>query len=1168
MNRVLNQKFLRLFLFLAICLVPAHSAFATTVVMPTDTSMVIGSRAIIGGRVLNMETALDTQTNRIYTYITVRVQEVFKGEIHERKIVLKEEGGQVAGRGSLIFGTPEFTVDEQVILYLDTWADGAYRVHQMFLGKFNIIDDPNSGHQFAVRSEMGDRVLVMQNPQQSETNNEITNRLELSAYKEMLRSNVLANVDQSFAFEQKYYSNTPKLTRPAEYQELVGKGKLQPQWTYIHSAHPRWFEPDSGQSVVFRINPAGAPSTQTINDIATSLNTWSTVPGCALRASIGANTDACGPDQGLNTIIFNNCDGRWSASGGSCQGVLALGGLSWLPGSTRIINGVSFVQGTAGFISFNPFAACAFGNSCNVQEITTHELGHAFGLGHSADSFATMAAFAHFDGRCASLKADDIAGIVFIYPGLGGGGGPLSITTTTPLTNASIGLPYTQTVIATGGTLPYTWSVSAGSLPAGITLNAQTGILAGTPTTAGTANFTLQVRDASQTTAQKAFSITVASAASQYNAQFISQTVPTTVQPGQVFQINVKYNNTGTLPWVDGLTTNFYLVSQNPALNQTWGGNGVLLSNYPTQPGAQLDLNFTATAPLTAGTYNFQWQMYQNGGIGFFGDLTPNVVIQVGSGGPTPTNDAAFVSQTIPTTMTAGQTYNISVVMSNTGTTTWSPGTYKLGSQNPQDNTTWGFNRVNLPASVAPGGQATFNFTVTAPSTAGTYNCQWKMLQDSATYFGTASTNVAVTVAGANPTNDAAFVSQTIPTTMTAGQTYNISVVMRNSGTTTWSTTAYKLGSQNPQDNTTWGLSRVSLPASVAPGGQATFSFNVTAPSTPGTYNCQWKMLQDSASYFGTASTNAVVTVSGSSSTRRTLFDYDGDGKADISIWRPAPGEWWISNSSNGGSWFRAWGTGVAPNNDILVPADYDGDGTTDLAVWRPAAGEWRIFQSSNEQTKLMTLGSQTAQDIPVPKDYDGDGKADAAVWSPVTGTWRILNSSNGATRTLVWGSGLSPYNDVPVPADYDGDGKADIGVWRKTTGEWFIISSSTGLWSSRQWGSGLSPYNDMAVPADYDGDGKADVAIWRSGSGEWYVINSSNGQWWSRQWGSGLSPYNDVPIPADYDGDGKADVAVWRSGPGEWYVINSSNGQWWSRQWGSNLSPYNDKVTPAAFIR
>ena len=98
--------------------------------------------------------------------------------------------------------------------------------------------------------------------------------------------------------------------------------------------------------------------------------------------------------------------------------------------------------------------------------------------------------------------------------------------------------------------------------------------------------------------------------------------------------------------------------------------------------------------------------------------------------------------------MTASQNYSVSVTMSNTGTTTWTAGTYYLSSQNPLGNSTWGLNRVNLAASVAPGSQANFAFNVTAPSSAGTYNYQWQMA-GGAGVFGSASTNVAVTVSSA-----------------------------------------------------------------------------------------------------------------------------------------------------------------------------------------------------------------------------------------------------------------------------------------------------------------------------------------------------------------------------------------------------------------------------------
>src|SRR5262249_18558246 len=114
--------------------------------------------------------------------------------------------------------------------------------------------------------------------------------------------------------------------------------------------------------------------------------------------------------------------------------------------------------------------------------------------------------------------------------------------------------------------------------------------------------------------------------------------------------------------------------------------------------------------------------------------------------------------------------------------------------------------------------------------------------------------------------NNAAYVSQSVPATMTAGGTYNVTVTMLNQGTTTWTPEqAYRLGSQNPQDNTTWltTTNRVYLSpgASVSPGATTTFSFTVTAPSTPGSYNFQWQMVQDGVEWFGAQTPNQAVQV-------------------------------------------------------------------------------------------------------------------------------------------------------------------------------------------------------------------------------------------------------------------------------------------------------------------
>lgn len=109
-------------------------------------------------------------------------------------------------------------------------------------------------------------------------------------------------------------------------------------------------------------------------------------------------------------------------------------------------------------------------------------------------------------------------------------------------------------------------------------------------------------------------------------------------------------------------------------------------------------------------------------------------------------DNAAFVSQNVPTSMVAGQQYSVSVTMQNTGTTTWADGTsYHLGSSNPQDNMIWNppGNRVAQSLSVPPGDKVTYAFLVTAPATAGPYNFQWRMLHEGVAWFGATSPNVS-----------------------------------------------------------------------------------------------------------------------------------------------------------------------------------------------------------------------------------------------------------------------------------------------------------------------------------------------------------------------------------------------------------------------------------------
>jgi FAD/FMN-containing dehydrogenase len=110
--------------------------------------------------------------------------------------------------------------------------------------------------------------------------------------------------------------------------------------------------------------------------------------------------------------------------------------------------------------------------------------------------------------------------------------------------------------------------------------------------------------------------------------------------------------------------------------------------------------------------------------------------------------------------------------------------------------------------------------------------------------------------------NDARFVSQSVPAQLEAGRSQLVSVTMRNTGFSTWSAaSAYRLGSQAPEDNTRWGVGRVDLPADTSPGATATFQFTVVAPATPGLQSFQWRMVQDGVEWFGIRSPEVAIEV-------------------------------------------------------------------------------------------------------------------------------------------------------------------------------------------------------------------------------------------------------------------------------------------------------------------
>jgi len=112
------------------------------------------------------------------------------------------------------------------------------------------------------------------------------------------------------------------------------------------------------------------------------------------------------------------------------------------------------------------------------------------------------------------------------------------------------------------------------------------------------------------------------------NAKFISQSVPLTAKPGSSFWVELEFENTGTNSW--STATFYYLYSQSPAGNSTWGRDRTYASaGEVIARGARKKFGFFAKAPTLAGTYDFQWRMRQGSINQSFGEPSPKISITV-----------------------------------------------------------------------------------------------------------------------------------------------------------------------------------------------------------------------------------------------------------------------------------------------------------------------------------------------------------------------------------------------------------------------------------------------------------------------------------------------------------------------------------------------------------
>ncbi|HKG20692.1 MAG TPA: matrixin family metalloprotease, partial [Blastocatellia bacterium] len=394
-----SRKLAEIALLLVVLCLLARPSTATTVVMLSDEEMVVNSRFILSGEVRSVTSAWDDSQSMIWTYVEVRAERFYKGELATKKIVLKQAGGAVGSSGIHVFGQPKFNPGQRVLLYLTTAPDGSLRVAYSFMGMYSILED-SSGRKIVTRSTGPDGVQVLAHQSQAS----ITDQASFDDHIQNIRRTLH---DESEAIELKRleWADKPVWSVPAEYSRKKAEANVPGLEYVLIGGGIRWMEADSGQAVNYSLNSTRSPIAGGASaEIQRAMSAWTSVSG--IRMQLAGQSSSCGLlADGVNTISYGDCLGQLDPATG-CSGVVAQTSMRW-NGEMRLIGGITFHRLIESDVVFNDGMDCFLSTSANLAEVACHELGHSIGLDHTSDSSAVMRPVAHGNGWNATLGADD-----------------------------------------------------------------------------------------------------------------------------------------------------------------------------------------------------------------------------------------------------------------------------------------------------------------------------------------------------------------------------------------------------------------------------------------------------------------------------------------------------------------------------------------------------------------------------------------------------------------------------------------------------------------------------------------------------------------------------------------------------------------------------------------
>lgn len=250
-----------------------------------------------------------------------------------------------------------------------------------------------------------------------------------------------------------------------------------------------------------------------------------------------------------------------------------------------------------------------------------------------------------------------------------------------------------------------------------------------------------------------------------------------------------------------------------------------------------------------------------------------------------PSYGVTWGANTLPSSMAAGATANVTVSFTNAGSAAWPAGggtpvrfSYHWKNGACPGTTTAVFDgvRTALAADVAPGGSvAGLNASIAAPPSAGTYCLQYDLVREGVTWFSWAGAAVqSGTVTVTAPVYGVSWGANTLPSSVAANSATNVNVTFTNSGSLTWASGGanpvrlgyhWHSGACPPVGATDYTLNRSALASNVAPGGTVTnLALTLNAPSTPGTYCLVYDLVREGITWFswqGASTQTATVTV-------------------------------------------------------------------------------------------------------------------------------------------------------------------------------------------------------------------------------------------------------------------------------------------------------------------